>query len=78
MIILIKNMGSRPMESFLPPAGVVSEISGIPVAYTTGWQNMLDIFMAEGHDPKYIGIPMAIDTYMHRDWDSYIHGLVEK
>ena len=56
----------------------VSEISGIPVAYTTGWQNMLDIFMAEGHDPKYIGIPMAIDTYMHRDWDSYIHGLVEK
>ena len=56
----------------------VSEKSGIPVAYPTGMKNMLDIFMAEGHDPKYIGTPMAIDTYMHRDWDSYIKGLDEK
>ncbi len=55
----------------------VSERSGIPVAYTTGRKEMLDIFMAEGHDPKYIGTPMAIDTYMHRDWDSYIKGLSE-
>ena len=55
----------------------VSERSGIPVAYTTGRKEMLDIFMAEGHDPKYIGSPMAIDTYMHRDWDSYIKGLSE-
>ena len=42
-----------------------------------GRKEMLDIFMSEGHDPKYIGTPMAIDTYMHRDWDSYIKGLDE-
>lgn len=56
----------------------VSEKTGIPVAYTTGRKEMLDIFMAEGHDPRFIGTPMAIDTYMHRDWDSYIKGLSEK
>lgn len=55
----------------------VSEKSGIPVAYTTGRKEMIDIFLSEGHDPKYIGTPMAIDTYMHRDWDSYIKGLDE-
>ena len=55
----------------------VSKRSGIPVAFTTGRKEMLDIFMSEGHDPKYIGTPMAIDTYMHRDWDSYIKGLDE-
>ena len=53
----------------------VSELSGIPVAYTTGKKELLDAFLAEGHDPKYIGTPMAIDTYMARDWDSWIQGL---
>lgn len=55
----------------------VSEKSGIPVAYTTGRKEMMDIFLSEGHDPKFVGTPMAIDTYMHRDWDSYIKGLDE-
>ena len=50
----------------------VSDITGIPVAYTTGKKVFLDKFLAEGHDPKYIGTPIAIDVYMHRDWDSYI------
>lgn len=53
----------------------VSERTGVPVSYTTGKKEMLDIFLAEGHDPKYIGQPIAIDTYMQRDWDSYIHSL---
>ena len=53
----------------------VSEITGVPVAYTSGRKELLDIFLAEGHDPKYIGTPIAIDTYMHRDWDSWIKGL---
>ena len=56
----------------------VSEITGVPVLYTSGRKEMLDIFLAEGHDPKYIGTPMPIDTYMHRDWDSWIKGLDEK
>lgn len=50
----------------------VSDRTGIPVAYTTGKKEFLDKFLAEGHDPKYIGTPIAIDMYMHRDWASYI------
>lgn len=53
----------------------VSEISGIPVAYTSGKKALLDQFLAEGHDPRYIGRPLAIDTYMARDWDSWVQGL---
>lgn len=56
----------------------VSELTGVPVAYTSGKKEMLDIFMAEGHDPKYIGQPLAIDTYMQRDWDSWVMSLNEK
>ena len=56
----------------------VSDRTGVPVMYTTGKKDMLDIFLAEGHDPKYIGKPVAIDIIMKRDWDSYIHSLSEK
>ena len=56
----------------------VSENTGIPVAYTTGRREMIDIFISEGHDPKFYGKPLAIETYMHRDWDSYIKGLDER
>ena len=50
----------------------VSDRTGIPVAYTTGKKEFLEKFLSEGHDPKYIGTPVAIDMFMHRDWDSYI------
>lgn len=53
----------------------VSEITGVPVKYTSGKKELLDIFLSEGHDPKYIGQPLAIDTYMQRDWDSWVKGL---
>lgn len=53
----------------------VSEKSGVPVLYTSGRKEFLDKFLAEGHDEKYIGTPIAIDTYMQRDWDSWIEGL---
>lgn len=56
----------------------VSEITGVPVLYTSGHKAMLDLFMAEGHDPKYIGTPLAIDTYMKRDWDTWVHSLGER
>ena len=56
----------------------VSDRTGVPVMYTTGKKEMLDIFLAEGHDPKYIGKPVPIDIIMKRDWDSYIHSLSEK
>lgn len=53
----------------------VSIRTGVPVAYTTGKRELLEQFLSEGHDPQYIGRPIAIDTYMKRDWDSYIHSL---
>jgi len=49
--------------------------SGIPVLYTSGKKELLDAFLAEGHDPQFIGTPLPIDTYMQRDWDSWIKGL---
>lgn len=53
----------------------VSELTGVPVLYTSGKKDMLDAFLAEGHDPKYIGTPIAIDTYMARDWDSWVDNI---
>ena len=53
----------------------VSIETGKPVLYTSGKKEFLDKLLAEGHDPKYIGTPIAIDTYMQRDWDSWIDGL---
>lgn len=45
--------------------------TGVPVLYTTGRAELLEAFLAEGHDPRYIGTPMAIETYMHRDWETF-------
>ena len=53
----------------------VSELTGVPVLYTSGKKKMLDQFLSEGHDPRYIGKPMYIDTYMARDWNSWIKTL---
>lgn len=53
----------------------VTERTGVPVLYTTGKKEMLDIFASEGHDPKYYGELIPIDIYMKRDWESYIHSL---
>ena len=53
----------------------VSERTGVPVAYTSGKKEFLDRFLAEGHDPAFIGTQIAIDTYMQRDWDSWVRGL---
>ena len=53
----------------------VSEETGVPVLYTSGKRKLLDVFLSEGHDPQYIGTPLAIDTYMARDWESWIQSL---
>lgn len=53
----------------------VSEKTGIPVLYTTGEKEALTRYLAEagqkGYDPRHIGEPMEIKTYMHRDWDRF-------
>ena len=53
----------------------VSERTGTPVLYTSGKKEFLDRFLSENHDPKFIGTPIPIDTFMQRDWDSWIEGL---
>ena len=55
----------------------VSERTGVPVLYTSGKKAMLDQLLSEGHDPKYIGKPLYIDTYMARDWNSWVRSLSE-
>ena len=32
--------------------------------------------LADGRDPKYIGTPLALETYMHRSWDAFSHGKI--
>ncbi len=48
-----------------------SELAGIPVAFTTGREENLNAFLSEERDPKFIGQPMVVKTYMHRDWESF-------
>ena len=56
----------------------VSQRTGVPVKFTSGKAALLEQFLAEGHDPKYIGQPLPIDIYMKRDWNSWINSLGEK
>lgn len=54
----------------------VSEKTFVPVTYTCGKEEFLEPFLKQGHDPKFIGVPFVIDTYTHRDWDTYVrHGI---
>ena len=48
-----------------------SDITGIPVALTTARKEFLEEFLADGRDGKYIGTPLALNTYMHRSWEAY-------
>lgn len=49
-----------------------SRRTGIPVSYTAGKPDMLAAFLALGLDKRYIGTPVEIETYLHRDWDTYV------
>ena len=53
-----------------------SDLTGIPIVHTTGRKKFLDEFLADGRDPKYIGTPLALETYMHRSWDAFTHGRI--
>ena len=53
-----------------------SDLTGIPIVHTTGRKKFLDKFLADGRDPKYIGTPLALETYMHRSWDAFSHGKI--
>lgn len=53
-----------------------SELSGIPVAHTTGRREYLEQFLADGRDDRFIGVPIALETYMHRSWNAFTHGRI--
>ena len=48
-----------------------SDLCGIPVVHTTGRKEFLEEFLADGRDPKYIGEPIPLETYMHRSWEAF-------
>ncbi len=53
----------------------VAEASNIPVVYTTGTKDNLERFLdwakQQNKSLQYIGKPMQITLYMHRDWDRF-------
>ena len=48
-----------------------SDITGIPVAHTTGRREFLEEFLSDGRDSRYTGIPIPLETYMHRSWEAF-------
>lgn len=51
-----------------------SDMTGIPVVHTTGRKEFIEEFLADGRDEKYIGAPIALETYMHRSWEAFTKG----
>ena len=45
--------------------------SGVPVPSPPGRPDLLETFLSEGHDSAFIGEPMPIETFMHRDWETF-------
>lgn len=52
-----------------------SEISGIPVVYTTAKKECLDEFLLDGRDNKFIGIPLPLELYMKRSANTFTQGI---
>lgn len=48
-----------------------SRLSGIPVVHTTGRPEFLEEFLADGRDPRWIGEPIPLETYIHRSWEAF-------
>ncbi len=49
----------------------LSDMTGLPVAMTTGRKNCLEEFLSDGRDARYIGSTLALEPYMHRSWESF-------
>ena len=49
----------------------VSRSTGVPVRFTTGKPKALNDFLSGDLDAEFVGEPLGIKIYMHRDWDSY-------
>lgn len=53
-----------------------AEETGLPVVYTSGTREVLDAFLQNDHDPKFVGEPLYLNKRMHRDWETLTkHGV---
>ena len=67
---------AQDLRDGYPVVRAASEMSGIPVAHTTGLPAYLDEFLrGEGLEEKYIGTPIPLRTYMHRSWGDFTQGI---
>ena len=48
-----------------------SQRSEIPVVHTTGRREFLEEFLSDGRDPRFIGEPIPLETYIHRSWEAF-------
>ena len=66
---------ARDLEEGYPVVKEASERSGIPIVYTSGRPEFLREFLdGGGHEPRFIGEALPLETYMHRSWDSFAKG----
>lgn len=68
---------AQDLRDGYPVVKTASEMSGIPVVYTTGIKAYLDEFLSDdGLDPAFIGTPLPLETYMKRSWDNFTLGRI--
>ncbi|MBO4384328.1 MAG: hypothetical protein J5854_02755 [Clostridia bacterium] len=72
---LAHESGEDDLEYGYAVTKEVSERTGLPVIGTMGTEGILDAFIdkakKKGMDDKFIGRPITIKRYMHRDWANY-------
>ena len=72
---LSQETGVRELIDGYKLVGEVSEATGLPVRNTVSTAPVLEEFMryaeANALDRRYIGEYMAIERYMHRDWERF-------
>ena len=63
---------AQDLRDGYPVVRAASEMSGIPVVYTTGRPQFLEEFLRdEGLDPRFVGTPLQLEPYMRRSWDGF-------
>lgn len=67
---------AQDLRDGYPIVRAASDLSGIPVVYSSGKKPNLEEFLAdEGLEEKYIGTPLPLETYMQRSWDNFTKGI---
>ena len=67
---------AQDLRDGYPIVKAASDLSGIPIVYTSGKKPFLEEFLADdGLEEKYIGTPLPLETYMQRSWDNFSKGI---